>query len=132
MKRYSPGASTRDDYYFICDCCEVSDGRAVIIWLDLPQRKGHFALCFDCLIQLYFRYANNQDTVNDIVINRASIPEVLRNKIFERDSFQCVKCGSTTDLQLDHIIPFSRGGRTIEDNLQTLCMKCNIQKGTNV
>ena len=56
-------------------------------------------------------------------------PEALRNSIFERDGFKCIKCGSTVDLQIDHIIPFSRGGQTTEDNLQTLCLKCNILKG---
>ncbi|HJB68761.1 MAG TPA: HNH endonuclease [Candidatus Fournierella excrementigallinarum] len=35
-------------------------------------------------------------------------------------------------LEIDHIIPVSKGGRTEEDNLQTLCWKCNRSKGDKI
>ncbi len=59
----------------------------------------------------------------------------LRYKILSRDHFKCKRCGDspatnpTCKLHIDHIVPFSRGGKTILDNLQTLCDKCNIGKG---
>ena len=58
----------------------------------------------------------------------------LRWSILERDHFKCVKCGKSpsTDpkviLQVDHIIPWSKGGETIFENLQTLCQDCNLGK----
>jgi len=52
-----------------------------------------------------------------------------KQAVWRRDNYKCVKCGSTKDLCLDHIIPFIRGGETSEDNLQTLCRKCNLKKG---
>jgi len=59
----------------------------------------------------------------------------LRYKVLNRDKFKCVKCGASpaTDhsckLHVDHRIPFSRGGKTALDNLQTLCQNCNLGKG---
>lgn len=53
-------------------------------------------------------------------------------KIKERDGHKCVKCGSTDDLTIDHIIPLSRGGKDEAINLQTLCFKCNLRKGSRI
>ncbi len=41
----------------------------------------------------------------------------------------CVSCGSTEDLEVDHIWPKSLGGPTRQDNLQVLCKECNRKKG---
>lgn len=62
----------------------------------------------------------------------------LRQKIKERDNFTCVECGNSIYkepnllLEVDHIIPIAKGGPTEESNLQTLCWKCNRQKGSNL
>lgn len=59
----------------------------------------------------------------------------LRFKILQRDNFKCCACGASPAkdpsvvLHVDHIIPWSKGGETVEDNLQTLCSKCNLGKG---
>jgi 5-methylcytosine-specific restriction endonuclease McrA len=57
------------------------------------------------------------------------ISKTLRNKIYERDGYKCVKCGSGENLTIDHIVPILKGGVSIESNIQTLCFKCNQQKG---
>ena len=128
MKRFSPGASIHDDYYYICDCCEVDDGRPVLIWRSLPNRKGYFALCYDCLARLNREYNSHATDDPVLKITRIVISEKQRNKIFERNNHKCVKCGSDKDLHIDHIIPFSKGGKTEENNLQTLCKVCNLKK----
>jgi hypothetical protein len=59
----------------------------------------------------------------------------LRYRVLNRDHFKCVKCGASPatspncQLHADHVIPFSKGGKTVEANLQTLCDKCNLGKG---
>ena len=59
------------------------------------------------------------------------IPQKLRHKIFVRDGYRCRECGKSnkeTSLEIDHIHPRSKGGRTIEENLQVLCTECNRAK----
>ena len=69
---------------------------------------------------------------------RALMTANLRQKIKERDHFTCKKCQNNLNrepnllLEIDHIIPVSKGGLTAEDNLQTLCWKCNRSKGAKV
>ena len=52
----------------------------------------------------------------------------LKWKIFKRDGFACRNCNSQEFLELDHIIPVSKGGKDEEENYQTLCKKCNVRK----
>ncbi|ABK61267.1 HNH endonuclease [Clostridium novyi] len=69
---------------------------------------------------------------------RALMTSKLREKIKKRDNYTCQKCGlSTRDeknllLEIDHIIPISKGGMSTEKNLQTLCWKCNRKKGAKL
>lgn len=63
---------------------------------------------------------------------RPPIPREVVDAIYRRDGGKCVYCGSTQNLQLDHIIPFSRGGATTIENLQLLCQKCNIEKSNKI
>lgn len=58
----------------------------------------------------------------------------LRFKVLQRDNFKCCACGASpakdpsVELHIDHIIPWSKGGETLIDNLQTLCSDCNLGK----
>ena len=42
----------------------------------------------------------------------------------------CIGCGTTDDIETDHLIPVSRGGRTSIGNLAPMCRKCNASKRT--
>ena len=55
----------------------------------------------------------------------------IREFIFKRDNYKCLKCGNVKNLQLDHIIPISKGGENKLMNLQTLCNSCNSKKRDN-
>ena len=64
-------------------------------------------------------------------VERGKVSNKLRFEIFERDGYKCRYCGRGEDersLQIDHIKPISKGGKSTYDNLQTLCEDCNKQK----
>jgi 5-methylcytosine-specific restriction endonuclease McrA len=55
-----------------------------------------------------------------------------RHRILARDHYRCQYCGkrgTAFDLTLDHILPKSRGGRIVAENLVTACQECNNRKG---
>lgn len=58
----------------------------------------------------------------------------LRFLVMKRDSFKCCMCGRSPantpnlELHIDHIKPWSKGGETVIENLQTLCSDCNLGK----
>ena len=54
-----------------------------------------------------------------------------RRFILDRDGWQCVYCGSKDELEIDHIVPFSKGGACSITNSQTLCGPCNRRKGAS-
>jgi len=56
------------------------------------------------------------------------IRKIMTKKVFERDKHTCRYCGATNRLEIDHIIPLSRGGSNELDNLQILCRYCNSRK----
>lgn len=74
------------------------------------------------------KYANNNHSTNRDINLR------LRFKVLQRDNFKCKICGESpatnpnVKLHVDHIQPYSKGGETIIENLQTLCSNCNWGK----
>jgi hypothetical protein len=59
----------------------------------------------------------------------------LRFEVFQRDNFTCQYCGKKTPeviLEIEHIIPVSKGGTDEPDNLTTSCFECNRGKGANL
>ena len=63
--------------------------------------------------------------------NRTYIPAYTKKLVFIRDNHRCVKCGSTKDFELHHIIPPAMGGSSSLENLQLLCRDCNRMKGVD-
>ena len=69
-----------------------------------------------------------------IKYQRSLMTDKLREKIKKRDNYTCQICGASIwtnpDIvfHIDHIKPISKGGETIESNLQTLCASCNLHK----
>lgn len=63
---------------------------------------------------------------------RLSIPINIREVVWKRDKECCVICHSNTNLELDHIIPISKGGSNTINNLQVLCRTCNRKKSNKI
>lgn len=62
---------------------------------------------------------------------RRKIGPKKRKRVFARDGWKCLRCGQDEEtlLTIDHVVPVSRGGSDDDDNLQTLCKRCNEMKG---
>ena len=56
-------------------------------------------------------------------------PAFTRFNVFLRDRFTCQYCGARDDLTFDHVIPRSKGGTTIWENIVAACACCNLAKG---
>lgn len=60
------------------------------------------------------------------------ISKDLRNRVMDKCNRKCVNCASTHRLAIDHIFPISKGGPTIFENLQVLCIICNLKKSNKL
>jgi len=62
---------------------------------------------------------------------RRNVSAALRFEILSRDKFTCQYCGRkapAVQLAVDHVVPFSKGGKCTRDNLTTACVECNTGK----
>jgi hypothetical protein len=79
-----------------------------------------------------------RNTVERERSEREKMSRSLRLSILERDNFTCKYCGASprnddkVRLQVDHIVPVAKGGKTEPQNLHTLCADCNLGKGTRI
>lgn len=65
-------------------------------------------------------------------VERGKVSNKMRFSIYKRDGYRCRMCGRTgrfVDLEIDHIKPIAKGGKSTYSNLQTLCKRCNQLKG---
>jgi 5-methylcytosine-specific restriction endonuclease McrA len=58
-----------------------------------------------------------------------------RRNIYEHYNYRCIYCGhkfNSSDLNLEHVVPKSRGGKTDWANVVTACVACNLKKGSHL
>lgn len=58
-----------------------------------------------------------------------------RRNIYEHYGYKCAYCGlkyNSSDLNLEHVLPRSRGGKTDWVNVVTSCIPCNLRKGNRL
>jgi 5-methylcytosine-specific restriction endonuclease McrA len=68
--------------------------------------------------------------VQYVRVPRAVQRKISRRALFARDGWQCVYCGTSSGrLTLDHVVPRSRGGESVWENVVTACAPCNHKKG---
>lgn len=104
------------------------------------KSSSQFDVTFDIpMLERFITYLSEQIKFkNSAEGQRRLMTPKLRQQIKERDNYTCKLCSNSTSqepnllLEIDHIIPVARGGMTTEDNLQTLCWKCNRSKGAKI
>ena len=99
----------------------VYKGKAEVVeGLDKPLRSAAASFVWPSVIRLgsYVR------------VPRAAQRKISRRALFARDGWTCVYCGAAdVRLTLDHVVPRSRGGDPVWENVVTSCAPCNLRKG---
>lgn len=104
----------------------------------MAQRSFTIPMTEETIIELV-KLLESKLTINAFAKEqRILMTKKLRNYIKKRDNYTCCICGNSIHiepnllLEIDHIVPVAKGGLTEENNLQTLCWKCNRSKGTKI
>lgn len=150
--------STLDEYYIINEIlATVVDGLSedrqdpedIFFYRDLNNKKNYFQ--GRTVNHRLYQYLYDHGFINpdEVVVYRnirmlrykfifidipydehffRKVSTSLRNHVFAKSGGKCVKCESTDRLEVDHIVPFSKGGLTRITNLQILCKTCNLSK----
>jgi 5-methylcytosine-specific restriction endonuclease McrA len=97
-------------------------------WCDLPVGAG------DEVIRTPNRTIRIPKVIQLVRYDRLPTREVrfTRRNIFYRDRNRCQYCGKTfhqKELNLDHVVPISRGGTSCWENVVCACIPCNTRKG---
>lgn len=104
----------------------------------LAQRSFEIPMTEENITELIHQLESKLSAAALAKEQRALMTAKLRSHIKERDNYTCCTCGNSTHaepnllLEIDHIIPVAKGGLTEENNLQTLCWKCNRTKGAKL
>ncbi len=80
-------------------------------------------------------YTNEEIWKSICRVERGKVTNKMRFAIYQRDGYRCRICGrrgNGENLEIDHIYPIAKGGKSTYDNLQTLCHNCNQRKGSNI
>jgi 5-methylcytosine-specific restriction endonuclease McrA len=71
--------------------------------------------------------------VTYVRVPRGVTKRISRRVLFARDGWKCVYCGTEGNrLTLDHVVPRSRGGTSVWENVVTSCAPCNLRKGNRL
>lgn len=88
------------------------------------------------LEEIYNNWLNGKNYEISSKIERSIMNDDIRYNVLKRDNFTCVLCGASAKdgvkLHVDHIIPVSKGGKTVMNNLRTLCDRCNKGKSDKI
>ena len=100
-------------------------------WCDLPVGID------DDMIRTPTRRIRIPRVIQLVYYDRVPHREVrfTRRNIFFRDRNRCQYCGEVfvqRDLNLDHVVPLSRGGHSEWANVVTACVPCNSKKGSHL
>lgn len=99
---------------------------------------GEYEVChtIDLLNDRNGRFYNNREIWDSLCcVERAKVSNKMRFSIYARDGYRCRMCHrryNTEYLEIDHIYPISKGGKSTYENLQTLCKKCNKEKSNKI
>ena len=132
---------TSNNFYFVCSKCY----NGILLNQKPPskmrKKKGNILIkCNKCGKEMMIEdnfckicgHTSEFMKVSEEATRTRHIPKEIVGGVWLKDGGKCAYCGNTQDLQLDHIIPFSKGGANSVENLQLLCRACNLKKSNNI
>jgi len=133
----------------ICSTCN-SEKPGDEFYIDRGTKDGRTHRCKSCIDEYGREHGKGKGTKRPTSV-RNEIGDLRYFKIIERDNGRCQLCGNKvtaiydrdnpptqqehyqdTACEMDHMMPRSKGGHTIESNLQVTHRKCNRDKGTTI
>jgi hypothetical protein len=108
------------------------------VYLELSTKKGNGwysvsdPLLAEATIDALTRMSKRQLLAPSSTGASRRIPQDVKLAVWQRDQGKCVQCGDASYLEYDHIIPFSSGGASTIGNVQLLCRRCNLAKGSKI
>ena len=113
------------NHQLVCQCSYISPkGRTSL------QRQQAYSL--NDVVRHYNIVMRRLEEKNTKECQRKAMTNSMRYDVMKRDNFRCVLCGrSSADgavLHVDHIVPIAKGGKSVPENLRTLCQECNSGK----
>lgn len=135
-----------DDYEFD-SLSDAAKGHLICIWMlasrldnKIPYKPAWIAkkigansdVDIPALIEMEFLKEWAVDTEEANQWDSRYISKELRDKILKKYKNKCVLCDSKLMPEIDHIIPISKNGKSIESNLQVLCRGCNRKKNNSL
>ena len=101
-----------------------------------PKGQNHASKTADYTLKqlkaIAEQHQKNVDFEASKAYQRKLMTDSLRYDVMKRDNFRCVLCGRSAQegvkLHVDHILPVAKGGKTVPENLRTLCDQCNLGK----
>lgn len=126
------------DEHQLCNCCGW-EGHGGVYFDETDT-----LVCYNCIRELFLENIKEMKELHlgicgqelmvgeKIQVTRSAISEKDRDEIFAKDDYKCKHCGSSKDLTIDHIVPFSKNGRFHKSNFQTLCKSCNSRKSNKI
>lgn len=113
---------------------EVIDRTGELVQLKLSnitlRQRAELKMLCESKIQ-EFIINRDLNTWDNKLMDNSELDDNLRERIILESNGRCSMCGKIEEedrLEIDHIIPILRGGRTSYENLQVLCKKCNTAK----
>ncbi len=97
---------------------------------DFAEMAGKNVIDLDTARKALSRLVDERDRA--IPSDRDRISEDVRLFVWRRDQGKCVRCGSQSRLEYDHVIPIVEGGSSSQRNVQLLCEACNRAKGRTI
>jgi hypothetical protein len=105
------------------------------------RRFGTWWKALEAFVE-YVNSSSDTEVVSEVAGDQAASKRTkrdpslrLRFLVMRRDNFKCAHCGRSPatlpglELEVDHVVPWTKGGETELTNLQTLCIDCNRGKG---